>query len=57
MDGSLNSIGSVKLSAVWYSAYHFIFTFYGNSASIWYHYQDIASYLSKVANFSILTRI
>ena len=34
-----------------YSAYDFLFDFNRNYVSVFYHFRDIAGYLSKVADF------
>jgi len=46
--GSLNVIGNVTIR---YSTYDFLFDFNRSHASILYRFRDIASYLSKVADF------
>ena len=46
--GPLRVMGNVTIR---YSAYNFLFHFNRNHASILYRFRDIASYLSKVADF------
>jgi len=47
--GSLEVIDNVTIRQ---SAYDFLFDFNRNCASVSYHFRDIASYLSKIANFN-----
>jgi len=46
---SLKVISNVNIR---YSTYDFLLTFHRNNASVLYHFQDIASYLSKGAKCS-----
>jgi len=48
--GALKIMGNVTIQ---YSMYDFLFNFVRNYATILYCFQDIASYLSKVANFNL----
>jgi len=49
MVSSLKVISNVSIR---YSTYDFLLTFHRNHASVLRHFQDIASYLSKVAKSS-----
>ena len=52
--GSLGQLGALKVIGnvtIRYSAYDFLLDFNRNHASILYRFQDIAGYLSKVADF------
>jgi len=56
--GSLRGYGSPKVTddvTIRYSAYDFLFNFNRNHAYILYRFRVIASYLSKVAYFNLLT--
>ena len=54
--GGLERLGALKVIGngtirIRYSAYDFLFNYNRNYVSIFYRFQDIAGYLSKVADF------
>jgi len=49
--GGLGALKVMGNATIRWSAYDFLFDFNRNHASILYRFQDVAGYLSKVANF------